>query len=103
MKEWPVRFEIAKNLKHYNELYDFIMQIIPEATDDYIDDFFNDFVLDNNYFDKQIMKNEVYDNFAYDIDNDTERSEFSVESSSDYDYYDTDSEDPTADGDDNYD
>ena len=71
------KLEIAKNLINHNELYNYLMNRIKGIEDEFIEDFYYDFVVNNNYFDKRIMKNDVYDNM--DISTDTE-NEFSDES-----------------------
>ena len=71
------KLEIAKNLINHNELYNYLMNRIKGIEDEFIEDFYYDFVVNNNYFDKRIMKNDVYDNM--DISTDTE-NEFDDES-----------------------
>ena len=85
------KLEIAKNIINHNELYDYLMNRIKGIEDEFIEDFYYDFVVNNNYFDKRVMKNDVYDNM--DISTDTE-NEFSDESDEwDSDYYETDESD----------
>ena len=67
---------------NHKELYKCIMDMIKGAEDDFIIDFYFDFVVNYNYFDKQIMKNEVYENF--DITTDTENEDY--DSDDDYNY-----------------
>ena len=88
------KLEIAKNLINHNELYNYLMDRIKGVEDEFIEDFYYDFVVDNNYFDKRIMKNEVYDNLdiSTDTENEFSESEFSDDES---DYYETDESEET--------
>jgi len=74
------KLEIAKNLMNYEELYIYLMDMMKGVEEEFVEDFYFDFVINNNYFDKRIMKNEVYENFE--ISTDTE-NEFESENESD--------------------
>ena len=82
------KLEMAKNLINRDELYKYILKRIKGVEDEFIEDFYFEFVINHNYFDKRIMKNEVYEN--YDISTDTE-NEFESENESDY--YENESDD----------
>ena len=94
------KLEIAKNLINHNELYNYLMNRIKGVEHEFIEDFYYELVVNNNYFDKRIMKNRVYDNL--DISTDTE-NEFDDESDDDEsDYYETDESDETNEDDVDY-
>lgn len=80
------KINIAKNLKNHNELYKHLIEKMRGCEEDFTDEFYYEFVIDSNYFDEKIMKNEVfinYGNYDYDI-SDEESSE--EDESSDYSY-----------------
>ena len=96
VKRWD-KLEVAKNLMNYEDLYNYIMNRMRGCEDEFIEDFYFDFVINHNYFDKRIMKNEVYEN--YDIWEDTDygfesdgSSEWSDTDESDYNESDEDDE-----------
>ncbi len=68
------KYEIAKNYKNHKELYNVIInEYINNDEDDYIYDIIEDFkkwIEEHNYFDKQILKNEVFENWENTTDTD---------------------------------
>jgi len=68
------KYEIAKNYKNHKELYNVVInEYINNDEDDYIYDIIDDFkewIEEHNYFDKRILKNEVFENWENSTDTD---------------------------------
>ena len=95
------KYEIAKNYKNHKELYNVVInEYINNDEDDYIYDIIDDFkewIEEHNYFDKRIMKNEVFENWENSTDTDKSETEnesdnWTDETTDNETYYETDEE-----------
>ena len=77
MRRTSNKFEIAKNYKNHKELYNLIInEYLNNSEDQVVYDIIEDFnfwIEEHNYFDKRILKNEVFEN--WDNSTDTDKSE----------------------------
>ena len=100
------KYEIAKNYKNHKELYNVIInEYINNDEDDYIYDIIEDFkkwIEEHNYFDKRILKNEVFENWENTTDTDKSDEENESENWTDETYYETDEESDEESDEDNY-
>lgn len=70
------KYEIARNYKNHNELYkliinDYLNNNDDEMIYDIIDDFFK-WITEHNYYDKRILKNDVFENWENSTDTENE-------------------------------
>jgi len=80
------KYEIAKNYKNHKELYNIILnEYLNNSDDQVVYDIIEDFnfwIEEHNYFDKRILKNEVFEN--WDNSTDTDKSEAEEDENSEF-------------------
>ena len=90
------KYEIAKNYKNHKELYNIIInEYLNNGDDEMLYDIITDFnkwIEEHNYFDRRIIKNEVFENWENSTDTDKSEDDEPYEETDDEPYEETDEE-----------
>jgi len=90
------KYKIAENYKNNEELYNIIInEYLNNGDDEMIYDIiidFNKWIEEHNYFDKRIIKNEVFENWENSTDTDRSEDDEQYEETDDEPYEETDEE-----------